>query len=143
MFRTLLSILDNPYYEDVFSRKIYTSFPFKNLSTSFEEEGDSYIKVINLPYGMKHNNINVEYDEDNKTLTVELTDSTEHSSYSSKFTETLPSDADVDTISARVDSNVLTIVIDKLPEPEVNEDCEEETNVATEPIIIDVKRKKK
>jgi HSP20 family molecular chaperone IbpA len=143
MFRTLLSILDNPHYEDVFSRKIYTSFPFKNSSTSFEEEGDSYIKVINLPDGMKHNNVNVEYDEDDRTLTVELTDSTEYSSYSSKFTETLPSDADVDTISARVDSNVLTIVIDKLPEPEINEDCEEETNVVNEPIIIDVKRKKK
>lgn len=138
MLRTLLSILNSPYYEDFFSRKIDTSFPFKNLSTPFEEEGVSYIKVINLPDGMKHNNVNVEYNEDDRTLTVELTDSTEYSSYSSKFIERLPSDADVNTISARVDSNVLTIVVDKLPETDVNEDCEEE-----KPIIIDVKRKKK
>jgi HSP20 family molecular chaperone IbpA len=50
--------------------------------------------------------------------------------------ETLPSNADVDTLTARVDSGVLTIVVDKLPVTEEVEEVVEE-----EPTIVSIRRK--
>lgn len=134
-----MNLLASPFYIDEMDMSTYST-P-KNSFSTFEEEDNTYIKIVNLPDDIDAKSVNVECDEDERTLTIEYSYSSKNFSHSSKFVEMLPVDADVDSISARVDSNVLTIIVDKLPEP-VKDECKDMVEENT-PVIIDVKRKKK
>lgn len=139
MYRTLMNFLLSPLDIEEMDMPTYST-PKNSLST-FDEEDNTYIKIVNLPDNIDAKSVNVECDEDERTLTIEYSYSSKNFSHSSKSVEMLPADADMDSISARVDSNVLTVIIDKLPEP-VKDKCEEMVEENT-PVIIDVKRKKK
>ena len=67
---------------------------------------------------------------------------TENSSFRRTFTETLPTDADLDTLTARVDNGVLTVTVDKLPEPAPEPKSEPEAN-SVDPTHVEIKRKRK
>ena len=56
-------------------------------------------------------------------------------------TETLPANADADTLAATVTNGVFTLVVDKLPEP-VKEEAPEEA-APIDPIVVPIKRKNK
>ena len=141
MLRTLITLLDNSDLQNriLGALKEYTEpfdvKPFDNYS-SFEEEDNTYIKIVNLPEGMTASNVDIEYDEETHTIAIEISHKTENSSYKNMMRETLPSNADVDTLTARVDSGVLTIVVDKLPVTEEVEEVVEE-----EPTIVSIRRK--
>lgn len=143
MLRTLLTLLNDADLQ-CRARKAYNEVvkPFINFGSSFEEEGNSYILVDNLPDGFTGENVNVEVDEDENTITVDVAYKTENSSFRRTFTETLPTDADLGTLTARVDNSVLTVVVDKLPEPEPEPESKPETN-SVDPTHVEIKRKRK
>ena len=143
MLRTLLTLLNDADLQ-YRARKAYNEVvkPFINFGSSFEEEENSYILVDNLPDGFTGENVNVEVDEDENTITVDVAYKTENSSFRRTFTETLPTDADLDTLTARVDNGVLTVVVDKLPEPEPEPESKPETN-SVDPTHVEIKRKRK
>ena len=131
--REVLNGLDGfvePYVDDIST--------FVDDVPSFVSEGDSYVLVLRIPDGLNGNNVNVEVDEDENTLTVKTSYESEKVKYSREYLETLPSDADLDTLSARVSNGVLSVVVDKLPEPDT-----EPVTDAVDPTFVEIKRKKK
>lgn len=142
MFRTLLSMLnDRDYLSEV--RESLSSLKQACVDTlsSFEEEGDSYVMTLNVPEGLKSSDVDVEYDDETSTVSVETSYKRGSVAYSMKVTETLPANADADTMAATVTNGVFTLVVDKLPEP-VKEEVPEET-APIDPIVVPIKRKKK
>lgn len=141
MLRTLLSMLnDRDYLSEVRETLNGLKQAYTNTLSSFEKEGDSYVMVLNVPEGLTSSDVNVEYDDEANTVTVESKYERGSVVYSMKVTETLPADADVDTMAATVVNGVFTLVVDKLPEP-----VEEETPEAApiDPVVVPIKRKNK
>lgn len=141
MLRTLLSMLnDRDYLSEVRETLSGLKQAYANTLSSFEEEGDSYVMVLNVPEGLTSSDVNVEYDDEANTVTVETNYERGSVVYSMKATETLPDDADVDTMAATVINGVFTLVVDKLPEP-VEEEKPEATPI--DPVVVPIKRKNK
>ena len=142
MFRTLLSMLnDRDYLSEVRESLCSLKQACADTLSSFEEEGDSYVMVLNVPEGLTSSDVNVEYDDEANTVTVETNYKRGSIAYSMKATETLPADADVDTMAATVANGVFTLVVNKLPEP-VKEEAPEEA-APVDPIVVPIKRKNK
>ena len=142
MFRTLLSMLnDRDYLSEVRESLSSLKQACTDTLSSFEEEGDSYVMTLNVPEGLKSSDVNVEYDDETNTVTVETNYKRGSIAYSMKATETLPADADVDTMAATVTNGVFTLVVNKLPEP-VKEEAPEEA-APVDPIVVPIKRKNK
>ena len=141
MLRTLLSMLnDRDYLSEVRETLNGLKQAYANTLSSFEEEGDSYVMVLNVPEGLTSSDVNVEYDDESNTVTVETNYERGSVVYSMKATETLPADADVDTMAATVVNGVFTLVVDKLPEP-VEEEIPEVAPI--DPVVVPIKRKNK
>ena len=142
MFRTLLSMLnDRDYLSEVRESLSSLKQACTDTLSSFEEEGDSYVMTLNVPEGLKSSDVNVEYDDETNTVTVETSYKRGSVAYSMKATETLPANADADTMAATVTNGVFTLVVDKLPEP-VTDEAPEET-APIDPIVVPIKRKNK
>ena len=142
MFRTLLSMLnDRDYLSDVRESLCSLKQACADTLSSFEEEGDSYVMVLNVPEGLKSSDVNVEDDAEANTVTVETSYKRGSISYATKVTETLPADADANTMAATVANGVFTLVVDKLPEP-VKEEAPEDV-APVDPIVVPIKRKNK
>ena len=140
MFRTLLSMLnDRDYLSEVRETLSGLKQAYANTLSSFEEEGDSYVMVLNVPEGLTSSDVNVEYDDEANTVTVETNYERGSVVYSMKATETLPDDADVDTMAATVVNGVFTLVVDKLPE--TVQEVPEVTPI--DPVVVPIKRKNK
>ena len=141
MLRTLLSMLnDRDYLSEVRETLSGLKQAYANTLSSFEEEGDSYVMVLNVPEGLTSSDVNVEYDDEANTVTVETNYERGSVVYSMKAIETLPADADVDTMAATVVNGVFTLVVDKLPEP-VEEETPEVAPI--DPVVVPIKRKNK
>ena len=140
MLRTLLSMLnDRDYLSEVRETLSGLKQAYANTLSSFEEEGDSYVMVLNVPEGLTSSDVNVEYDDEANTVTVETNYERGSVVYSMKATETLPDDADVDTMAATVVNGVFTLVVDKLPE--TVQEVPEVTPI--DPVVVPIKRKNK
>ena len=140
MLRTLLSMLnDRDYLSEVRETLSGLKQAYANTLSSFEEEGDSYVMVLNVPEGLTSSDVNVEYDDETNTVSIETEYKRGNLSYGMSLTETLPEDADPDTLSATVTSGVFTLIVDKKPEPV--EVVEPEATV--DPVIVTIKRKRK
>ena len=141
MLSTLLSLLnDKDYLSEVRETLNGLKQAYANTLSSFEEEGDSYVMVLNVPEGLTSSDVNVEYDDEANTVTVETNYERGSVVYSMKAIETLPADADVDTMAATVVNGVFTLVVDKLPEP-VEEETPEVAPI--DPVVVPIKRKNK
>lgn len=144
MIRTLLSALNNAdlrseLMETAASlRKTYSNL-VSNATATFEEEGDSYVMVINVPETLTSSDVNVEYDDETNSVSVETHYKRGNLTYGMTVVETLPEDADVDTLAATVTNGVFTIVVDKLPV----EELVEEPEVQVDPVKVTIKRKRK
>ena len=142
MLRTLLSMLnDRDYLSEIRESLNSLKQACTDTLSTFEEEGDSYVMVLNVPEGLTSSDVNVEYDDEANTVTVETSYKRGSVAYSMKATETLPADADVDTMAATVANGVFTLVVNKLPEP-VKEEAPEEA-APVDPIVVPIKRKNK
>ena len=110
-----------------------------NMDASFVDEGGTYVMVVNVPESLTSQDVNVEYDDDTNTVSIETEYKRGNLTYGMSMTETLPEDADPDTLSATVTSGVFTLIVDKKPEPV--EVVEPEATV--DPVIVTIKRKHK
>lgn len=141
MFRTLLSMFnDRDFLSEVRETLSGLKQAYANTLSNFEEEGSSYIMVLNVPKELTSSDVNVEYDDETNSVTVETNYERGSVVYSMKATETLPADADADTLTATVVNGVFTLVVDKLPEP-VEEEVPEV--VPIDPVVVPIKRKNK
>lgn len=142
MFRTLLSMLkDESIRTQVMDatdslRKAYSNVMY-NLNSTFEEEDNNYVYVLNVPESLTTNDVNVEYDDETRLVTVEITNKVGNSTYSMTNVEMLPINADPDTMSATVVNGVFTLIVDKMPEVEPVVEPE------VGPIKVTIKRKNK
>jgi HSP20 family molecular chaperone IbpA len=144
MIRTLLSMLNDEKLRTRFAEsanglcKAYSDV-MNNLNSTFEEEDNNYVYVLNVPESLTTNDVNVEYDDETRLVTVEITNKVGNSTYSMTNVEMLPINADPDTMSATVVNGVFTLIVDKMPEVEP----EPEVEPYVEPIKVTIKRKNK
>ena len=144
MIRTLAALLGDA---DLRSHLMETACSLRNgfsnfvnnMDASFVDEGDTYVMVVNVPESLTSQDVNVEYDDETNTVSIETEYKRGNLSYGMSLTETLPEDADPDTLSATVTSGVFTLIVDKKPEPV--EVVEPEATV--DPVIVTIKRKRK
>lgn len=144
MIRTLAALLGDA---DLRSHLMETACSLRNgfsnfvnnMDASFVDEGDTYVMVVNVPESLTSQDVNVEYDDETNTVSIEAEYKRGNLSYGMSLTETLPEDADPDTLSATVTSGVFTLIVDKKPEPV--EVLEPEATV--DPVIVTIKRKHK
>lgn len=141
MLRKMLALLSDEDFQ-CRARKSLTDFVNQlNFNSAFEREGDTYIMVLNVPSQTVGSDVEVEYDEGDNTLTVSYEFENSNISFSNTIRETLPADADVDTINARVVNGVLTVTVDALPEPEP--EVEEVVEEPVDTTVVSIKRKSK
>lgn len=144
MIRTLLSMLNDERIYARFAktanglREAYSNV-MNNINSTFVEEDGNYVYSLNVPTELTSADVNVEYDDETKSVTVEIEHKHGNASYKMTTYETLPSDANIDTMSATVVNGVFTIVVEKLPEPEP----EAITEPSVDPIKVVIKKKNK
>ena len=105
--------------------------------SSFEDKGGYYELTLDVAEDAKAKNVTVDFDDETRLLSVEYKYETENYSNRSTVRETLPEDADEDTIEASVENGVLTIFVNKKEEPEVEEEPEKEVDET----VVKVNRK--
>ena len=86
--------------------------------TSLEDKGEYYELVLDVADDAKASNVNVEFDDETRELSVEYKYEAKNYNTSSTVVETLPANADEDTISAHVEDGKLTITVEKKEEAE-------------------------
>ena len=146
MIRTLLSMLNDERIYARFAktanglREAYSNV-MNNINSTFVEEDGNYVYTLNVPTELTSADVNVEYDDETKSVTVEIEHKHGNASYKMTTYETLPSDANIDTMTATVVNGVFTIVVEKLPEPEPEPEAITEPSV--DPIKVVIKKKNK
>lgn len=144
MIRTLLSMLNDERIYARFAktanglREAYSNV-MNNINSTFVEEDGNYVYSLNVPTELTSADVNVEYDDETKSVTVEIEHKHGNTSYKMTIYETLPSDANIDTMSATVVNGVFTIVVEKLPEPKPEAIIEP----SVDPIKVVIKKKNK
>lgn len=142
MIRTLLSMLNDERLYARFAktanglREAYSNV-MNNINSTFVEEDGNYVYSLNVPTELTSADVNVEYDDETKSVTVEIEHKHGNTSYKMTTYETLPVDANIDTMSATVVNGVFTIVVEKLPEPEAI------IEPSVDPIKVVIKKKNK
>ena len=141
MIRTLLSMLNDEALQTRVMetanglRKAYSNV-MNNLNSTFVEEDGNYVYVLNVPNALTSADVNVEYDDETNSVSIEVSRKCGNASYKMTSYETLPYNADPDTMSATVVNGVFTLIVEKRPEPEVVE-----SKIQDDPIKITIKRK--
>ena len=130
MLNSLLRLLDN-YDYGYLERRLNEGFKTLNKVfaanfSSFEDKEDHYELVLDVADDAKASNVTVDYDDETRELTVEYKYESKNFTSRSLINETLPDNADEDTIEATVENGKLTIVVEKKAEPEVEEEVAEE-----------------
>ena len=97
--------------------------------TSFEDKEDHYELVMDVADDAKASNVTVDYDDDTRSLNIEYNYESKNFKSKSVVNETLPADADTDTIEAVVENGKLTITVEKLLDAEVPEEEEVDDRV--------------
>ena len=141
MLNSLIRLLDDSNLEYLENR-LSAGFDrlkktFGAVFTTLEDKGDYYELVLDVADDATAKNVDVEFDGDTRELTVEYKYNTKNTSSRSSIVETLPKDADEDTIDARIEGGKLTITIEKKEE---DKDYAEET---VDDTVVPIKRKRK
>ena len=129
MLNSLLRLLDN-YDYGYLERRLNEGFKTLNKVfaanfSSFEDKEDHYELVLDVADDAKASNVTVDYDDETRELAVEYNYQAKNFKSRSIVKETLPDNADEDTIEATVENGELTITVAKKAEPEVEEEVPE------------------
>jgi HSP20 family molecular chaperone IbpA len=81
--------------------------------SSFYLEDNTYTMNLNIPKNVSKENINVDIDDEMRTISISYEYNDDYGSSSYQHTETVPEDANLDTIDVLFDSNKLNITIKK------------------------------
>lgn len=140
MLNSLIRLLDDSnlnYFENRLSAGLDRfKKAFNAYFTSLEDKDDHYELVLEVAEDAKANNVQVDYDDETRELTVEYKYESKNYNSKSVITETLPFDADEDTIEATVEDGKLTITVGKKV-------VEEEAVDEAPSIVVKVNRKNK
>lgn len=116
MLNYLLELLDNKELMSNVETALYglnKLFSNEFVSyNSFEDCGDHYELTIDTREGIDEDNINIEITDD-KILKVVVEKDDDNDYYKSVTKETLPADADADTMTANLNDDVIVIVVEK------------------------------
>ena len=134
MISTLLKLLDNYDYSYQLNRRLNDGFKalnkaFETEFTALEDKEDHYELVLGVDKDAKASNVTVDYDDDTRELSIEYKYEREGYKSRSSITETLPKDADEDTIDAVVKDGKLSIIIAKKEPEKVEEEVVDEETV--------------
>lgn len=117
MLNSLIRLLDDSnlnYLENRLSAGIDRfKKAFGAYFSTIEDKEDHYELVLDVAADAKASNVTVDFDDDTRELSIEYKYETKNYSNSSSIVETLPYDADEDTIDATVEDGKLTILIQK------------------------------
>ena len=117
MLNSLIRLLDDSNLNYLENRLSAGLDRFKKaLGTSFstiEDKEDHYELVLDVAADAKASNVTVDFDDDTRELSIEYKYEAKNYSNISSIVETLPFDADEDSIEATVDDGKLTILIQK------------------------------
>ena len=117
MLNSLIRLLDDSnlnYLENRLSAGIDRfKKSFGAIFTSLEDKDDHYELALDVAEDAKASNVDIDYDDETRELTVEYKYESKNYNSKSVITETLPFDADEDTIEATIEDGKLTILIDK------------------------------
>lgn len=117
MLNSLIRLLDDSnlnYLENRLSGGIdRLKKAFGASFSTIEDKGDHYELVLDVAADAKASNVTVDFDDDTRELSIEYKYEAKNYSNISSIVETLPYDADEDSIEATVDDGKLTILIQK------------------------------
>lgn len=130
MLTELISLLNN--YDSTFENRLSAGIDrfkkaFGAYFTSLEDKDDHYELVLDVAEDAKASNVKVDFDDETRELSVDYKYESKNCTSRSTIVETLPVDADEDSIEASVENGVLTILIGKKevieaePEKEVDD----------------------
>ena len=141
MLNSLLRLLDDSNLEQLENR-LYAGLEnlkktFSPILSSLEDKEDHYELVLDVADNAKASNVNVEFDDETRELTVDYKYESKNYKNRATVTETLPEDADEDSIEATVENGKLEITI--LKKEELVEEPEEEVDDT----VVKVNRKNK
>ena len=142
MLNSLIRLLDDSnlnYLENRLSAGIDRfKKTFGACFTSLEDKDDHYELVLDVADDAKANDVTVDFDDETRELSVKYKYETKNFTTSSSIVETLPADADEDSIDATVEHGKLTILIEK----KVVEEAEEEEDVDDTVVRVNRKNRK-
>ena len=119
MLNYLLELLDNKELMSNVETALYglnKLFSNEFVSyNSFEDCGDHYELTIDTREDIDEDNINIEITDD-KILKVVVEKDADNDYYKSVTKETLPADADADTMTANLNDDVIVIAVEKKKE---------------------------
>jgi hypothetical protein len=119
--------------DDIF-KDSFMGTKFENISSFKLEEDNTFKATFYFFEKVTSENVNIELNEDENQLTISSNYESDGCKYSTSITETLPNNADYDTMKAVLIKGVLTITFETKTETVNNDD---------EPINLNIKRYKK
>lgn len=117
MLNSLIRLLDDSnlnYLENRLSAGIDRfKKAFGAYFTSLEDKEDHYELILDVAEDANAGNVTVDFDDETRELSIEYKYESENYKNASSIVETLPADADEDTIEASVEGGKLSISIGK------------------------------
>jgi len=121
-------LTDSDYFENQFNHAVKSYFG--NVESSLKKTDKGYELVVPVAVDATAKNVTVDFDDEDRLLTINYSYKSKNCSTATTVSETLPEDADADTLSASVVDGELKVSVDFLPKKEV------ETNENTKTVKI-------
>lgn len=118
-------LTDSDYFENQFNHVVKSYFG--NVESSLKKTDKGYELVVPVANDATAKNVTVDFDDEDRLLTIKYSYTSKNCSTATTVSETLPEDADADTLSASVADGKIKISVDFLPKKEVETDEDTKT----------------
>lgn len=116
---------DSDYFENQFNYAVKSYFG--NVESSLKKTDKGYELVVPVADDATAKNVTVDFDDEDRLLTIKYSYKSKNCSTATTISETLPEDADAETLSASVSDGKLKVSADFLPKKEVETDEDTKT----------------
>lgn len=116
---------DSDYFENQFNHAVKSYFG--NVESSLKKTDKGYELVVPVADDATAKNVTVDFDDEDRLLTIKYSYKSKNCSTATTISETLPEDADAETLSASVSGGKLKVSADFLPKKEVETDEDTKT----------------
>lgn len=138
MFNSLIQLLSDSELENRLWGTLNRCLtPFSGLDSSFDKTEDGYNLVLDVAKDATASNVSVDFDDETHILTVAYNYKNVNSTTSTTIKETLPDDADEETLEATVADGKLTITVKRRVDPVCEDDA-----TPQDPTVVPIRRKK-
>ena len=118
-------LTDSDYFENQFNHAVKSYFG--NVESSLKKTDKGYELVVPVADDATAKNVTVDFDDEDRLLTIKYSYKSKNCSTTTTISETLPEDADAETLSASVSDGKLKVSADFLPKKEVETDEDTKT----------------